>query len=79
MLNTITICSGKKKAPSMYRRPSELGLATTPMEDKSEISRNFQPINIGRQHIVKPIPDHSETYHVRPTNNSVERSLTKNP
>ena len=56
--------SGKKKNPSMYRRPSELGLATTPMEDKSEIRRNFQPVNLGRQHIVKPIPDHSETYHV---------------
>lgn len=55
--------NGKKKNPSMYRRPSELGLATTPMEDKSEIKRNFQPVNIGRQHIVKPIPDHSETYH----------------
>ena len=25
-------CSGKKKNPSMYRRPSELGMATTPME-----------------------------------------------
>jgi len=54
--------NGKKKNPSMYRRPSELGLATTPMEDKSEIRRNYQPVNIGRQHIVKPIPDHAETY-----------------
>merc|ERR1719334_1047569 len=54
--------NGKKKNPSMYRRPSELGLATTPMEDKSEIRRNYQPVNIGRQHIVKPIPDHTETY-----------------
>lgn len=54
--------NGKKKPPSMYRRPSELGLSTTPMEDKSEIKRNFQPKNIGRQHIVKPIPDHDVTY-----------------
>ena len=63
----------------MYRRPSELGLATTPMEDKrfgnfhrkwisskfnvfSEIKSKFQPMAGGRQHIVKPIPDHKETY-----------------
>ena len=55
------LCSGKKKNPSMYRRPSELGLATTPMEDKTEIKRNFQPVTQGRQHIVKPIPDHKVT------------------
>merc|ERR1719300_2357839 len=48
--------NGKKKNPSMYRRPSELGLATTPMQDKSEIKSNFQPMAMGRQHIVKPIP-----------------------
>ena len=46
----------------MYRRPSELGLATTPMADQSEIRSNFQPVSGGRQHIVKPIPDHKETY-----------------
>merc|ERR1719334_2541076 len=55
--------NGKKKVMSMYRRPSELGMASTPMEDKTEIRRNFQPVNLGRQHIVKPIPDHFETYH----------------
>jgi len=54
--------SGKAKNPSMYRRPSELGLSTTPMEDKSEIKRNFTPLAQGRQHIVKPIPDHDVTY-----------------
>jgi len=54
--------NGKKKTASMYRRPSELGLATTPMEDKSEIKSKFQPMAGGRQHIVKPIPDHKETY-----------------
>lgn len=54
--------SGKPKNPSMYRRPSELGLSTTPMENKSEIKRNFQPQVLGRQHIVKPIPDHDVTY-----------------
>merc|ERR1712106_407539 len=43
--------------------PSEIVKQITSLEDKSEISRNFQPVNIGRQHIVKPIPDHSETYH----------------
>ena len=31
---TILSRSGKKKNPSMYRRPSELGMATTPMEVK---------------------------------------------
>ena len=46
----------------MYRRPSELGLSTTPMEDKSEVKRNYVPVAGGRQHIVKPIPDHKETY-----------------
>ena len=48
----------------MYRRPSELGLSTTPMEDKTEVKRNYQPVAAGRQHIVKPIPDHKESYHV---------------
>lgn len=47
----------------MYRRPSELGVATTPMEDKTEIRRNFEAKNIGREHIVKPISDHEATYH----------------
>jgi len=55
--------NGKKKNPSMYRRPSELGLSTTPMEDKTEVKRNYQPVAAGRQHIVKPIPDHKESYH----------------
>lgn len=54
--------NGKKKPQSMYKRPEELGLSTTPMEDKSEIQRNFEAKNIGRQHIVKPIPDHDVTY-----------------
>ena len=56
------ISSGKKKNPSMYRRPSELGLSTTPMADQSEVRSNYQPVAMGRQHIVKPIPDHKETY-----------------
>lgn len=55
--------NGKKKNPSMYRRPSELGMATTPMEDKTEIRRNFEAKSIGRDHIVKHIPDHEVTYH----------------
>jgi len=54
--------NGKKKNPSMYRRPSELGLSTTPMADQSEVRSNYQPVAMGRQHIVKPIPDHKETY-----------------
>ena len=36
---TYFIFSGKKKNPSMYRRPSELGLSTQRMEDKSEVRR----------------------------------------
>lgn len=55
--------NGKKKNPSMYRRPSELGMATAPMEDKTEISRNFAAKSIGRDHIVKPIADHDVSYH----------------
>ena len=55
--------SGKKKNPSMYRRPSELGMSSTPMEDKTEIRRNFEVKSIGREHIVKHIPDHDVTYH----------------
>lgn len=42
LLRSITlfsIFSGKKKNPSMYRRPSELGLSTQKMEDKSEVRR----------------------------------------
>ena len=27
------------KVRTMYRRPSELGMSTTPMEDKSEVRR----------------------------------------
>jgi len=46
-----------------YRRPSELGMSTTPMEKESEVRRNYDVKNIGRSHIVKPIPDHAETYH----------------
>jgi len=55
--------NGKKKNPSMYRRPSELGMSSTPMEDKTEIRRNFEVKSIGREHIVKHIPDHDVTYH----------------
>jgi len=54
--------NGKKKNPSMYRRPSELGMSTTRMEDQSEVRSNYKPVAMGRQHIVKPIPDHKETY-----------------
>jgi len=53
----------KNRVRTMYRRPSELGMSTKPMEDKSEAKRNFDAKNIGRGHIVKPIPDHQETYH----------------
>jgi hypothetical protein len=53
----------KQRARTMYRRPSELGMSTKPMEDKSEAKRNYDAKSIGRGHIVKPIPDHLETYH----------------
>jgi len=39
-----------------------MGLSTTPMEATSEVKGNFQHKNIGRGHIVGPIPDHLETY-----------------
>jgi len=55
--------SVKTKVRTMYRRPSELGMSTTPMENKSEVRRNYDVKNIGRGHIVKPIPDHDVTYH----------------
>jgi len=55
--------SSKQKVRTMYRRPSELGMSTTPMEDKSEVRRNYDAKSIGRSHIVKPIPDHDVTYH----------------
>lgn len=55
--------SSKQKVRTMYRRPSELGMSTTPMEDVSEVRRNYDVKNIGRGHIVKPIPDHDVTYH----------------
>ncbi|XP_023347904.1 uncharacterized protein LOC111716652 [Eurytemora carolleeae] len=51
------------KVRTMYRRPSELGMSTTPMEDKSEVRRQYDVKNIGRGHIVKPIPDHEHSYH----------------
>jgi len=54
--------TGRQKARSMYRRPSELGMATTPMDTKSEIRANFEYKNIGRGHIVAPLPDHNVTY-----------------
>jgi len=53
----------KQRVRTMYRRPSELGMSTTPMEDKTEAKRNYEAKNIGRGHIVKPIPDHKESYH----------------
>lgn len=53
----------KNRVRTMYRRPSELGMSTKPMEDKSEAKSNYEVKNIGRGHIVKPIPDHAETYH----------------
>jgi len=33
------------------------------MENKSEVRRNYDVKHIGREHIVKPIPDHDATYH----------------
>jgi len=55
--------SSKQKVRTMYRRPSELGMSTTPMENKSEVRREYDVKSIGRGHIVKPIPDHDVTYH----------------
>jgi len=47
-----------RKPRSNYRRPSSLGLATTPLPDQSEASTMFTPLASGRSHIVAPIKDH---------------------
>ena len=36
------ICSSKSKLRTMYRRPSELGMSTTPMEKESEVRRSVK-------------------------------------
>jgi len=47
-----------RKPRSNFRRPSSLGLAKTPLPNKSESSGSFQPKPAGRSHIVAPIKDH---------------------
>lgn len=47
-----------RKPRSNFRRPSSLGLAKTPLPNKSETSGSYQPKPAGRSHIVAPIKDH---------------------
>merc|ERR1712088_425846 len=47
-----------RKPRSNYRRPSSLGLANTPLPDKSEAKHEFTPLTSGRSHIVAPPKDH---------------------
>merc|ERR1712238_423500 len=47
-----------RKPRSNYRRPSSLGLASTPLPDQSEASQQFTPLASGRSHIVAPLKDH---------------------
>jgi len=47
-----------RKPRSNFRRPSSLGLAATPLANKTETKGSFQPKAAGRSHIVAPIKDH---------------------
>lgn len=47
-----------RKPRSNYRRPSNLGLSTTPLNDSTEVRGQYQPKPSGRGHIVPAIPDH---------------------
>jgi len=47
-----------RKPRSNYRRPSSLGLATTPLPDKSEAKTQFKGQPASRSHIVAPLKDH---------------------
>lgn len=47
-----------RKTRSNYRRPSSLGLATTPLPDQSESGLQYKPKPVGRSHIVAPLKDH---------------------
>lgn len=47
-----------RKPRSNYRRPSSLGLANTPLPDKSEAKQQFKAMPASRSHIVAPLKDH---------------------
>jgi len=47
-----------RKPRSNYRRPSSLGLANSPLPDKSEAAQQFTPLASTRSHIVAPLKDH---------------------
>eukprot|EP00096_Caligus_rogercresseyi_P000143 TRINITY_DN103_c0_g1_i1.p1 TRINITY_DN103_c0_g1~~TRINITY_DN103_c0_g1_i1.p1 ORF type:complete len:234 (+),score=62.59 TRINITY_DN103_c0_g1_i1:520-1221(+) len=49
--------SQSRKPRSNYRRPSNLGLSSTPLPNKTE-SNQYCARAVGRDHIVKAIPDH---------------------
>lgn len=47
-----------RKPRSNFRRPSSLGLAATPIANKTETKGSYQPKPAGRSHIVAPLKDH---------------------
>ena len=56
--NVDIFCSHGRKPRSNFRRPSSLGLAATPLANKTETKGSFQPKPAGRSHIVAPLKDH---------------------
>ena len=52
-------CSQNRKSRSNYRRPSSLGLATTPLPDKSEAKVQYKAMPSSRSHIVAPLKGNS--------------------
>lgn len=47
-----------RKPRSTYRRPSSLGLATTPLANKTEAKAEYKQLPASRSHIVAPLKDH---------------------
>lgn len=50
--------SHDRKSRSNYRRPSSLGLSTTPLANASEAAVEYKALPLGRSHIVAPLKDH---------------------
>ncbi len=56
--NFLSPFSQGRKPRSNYRRPSSLGLSTTPLPDESEVKGQFKAKPASRSHIVAPLKDH---------------------
>eukprot|EP00095_Tigriopus_kingsejongensis_P011510 maker-scaffold56_size446035-snap-gene-3.31 protein:Tk11510 transcript:maker-scaffold56_size446035-snap-gene-3.31-mRNA-1 annotation:"PREDICTED: hypothetical protein LOC100747732" len=50
--------SQNRKPRSNYRRPSNLGFSSNPLQSRSESKTKYQPLPASRSHIVAKIPDH---------------------